>query len=131
MSDLVLDAENGYSIASSTPPAMQIVISPSPLGCGVKGGAERLIIDIARQTTGPFVVVPGHPYVSLLGDDQARAAVCPPGDPGNQPPCHEAVKGGTVQIDRIEDVGGRVEGSFHIDLADGTVSGTFSAARCS
>jgi hypothetical protein len=131
VSDLTLDAEHGYSIADSTPPAMQIVVSPSPLGYGVKGGAERLIIDIARQQKGVFVVVPGHPYVSFLGDDQARAAVCPAGDPGNQPPCHEGVKGGTVQIDRIDDVGGRVEGSFHIDLSDGSVSGTFSAARCS
>jgi hypothetical protein len=42
------------------------------------------------------------------------------------------VRGGSVTITRIDPgAGGIVEGTFHVELADGTVDGTFSAPRCS
>jgi hypothetical protein len=111
---------------------MEIVVAPNDLACAPKGGGDRVVLDISQQKVGPFTVVVGHPYVSFLGADQAHAEVCPAGDPGNQPPCHSLVRGGRVVITRLDAaVGGTVEGTFHIELADGVVDGTFSAVRCS
>jgi len=127
-----LAAEHGYAIAKSTPPALQIILSPGAVECSAQGGGDRIVIDVGRDSAGQFTVVLGHPYASFLSDGQARAEVCPTGDPGQQAPCHTQVRGGTVKIDRLDPgAGGLVEGTFTVDLSDGSVSGTFSAVRCS
>jgi hypothetical protein len=129
---LQLETTTGVAITNATPPATEIIIAPNGVACGVKGGGDRIIIDIARSQVDSFTIVKGHPYVVDLGAQQARASACPTGNAVDQSPCHTVVSGGSVEITRFDaDPGGRVEGTFHVIFADGDVTGTFSALRCS
>lgn len=126
-----LETDHGVSIARSFPPMTEVKVSPGGLECEFVQSGDRLTFDFGAQTTGQYTVVVGYPSMAGLSAAQARAHVCPAKHGDDEAPCHNQVRSGTLSITRYDtSPGGRVEGSYHVVLADGELSGTFSAYRC-
>jgi hypothetical protein len=126
---LPLATENGVSIARSFPPGLEVKVSPGGLSCEAVQGGDRVTIDLGAARPGTYAVVVGYPNKATLSPNGVRVHVCPAKEANL--PCHNQVRGGTVVVRTVEDVSnGRVEGTFEIELADGAVSGSFSAVRC-
>lgn len=128
---LALETASGASIVRSRLPYGELAIATTGLACSGRADAvDHVTIDLGAQTTGRFDVVAKFPSKTKLLASQARAHACP-AKTQDSAPCHDDVTGGWVQVDRWDNaVGGIVEGSFEIDFTDGTLRGSFSAARC-
>ncbi len=129
---LTLSCTAGVAIARSFPPGTEIKIAPGGLACDALKASDRITIDLGDAVVGTYTVVRGYPAKPLLAGFQARAHACAAQLPdGTTPPCHDQVRAGTVTITRYDpDPGGRIEGTFDVTFADGALSGSFSAARC-
>jgi hypothetical protein len=130
---LSLACASGVAVSRSFPPTTEIKIAAGALDCSSMLASDRLTIDLGDQQVGTYTVVAGYPLKPNLARFQARAHACPAQLPdGTNPPCHDQVRGGTVDVTRYDaEPGGRIEGTFDITFSDGHVTGTFSAARCS
>lgn len=123
-----LASDRGVSIARMFPPTTEIKVSPSGVTCESVQGGDRITFDLGAQKTGYYTVVTGFPNKANLSAAQARAHICAAGD---DTPCHDQVRSGTVTVTRFDGgEGGVIEGKYELELADGKVSGTFSAYRC-
>jgi hypothetical protein len=129
---LELATDHGVSIARMFPPTTEVKVSPSGVACEETQAGDRITFDLGDEKPGLYTVVVGYPSKADLSAAQARAHVCPAKpEGGEQPPCHDVVRSGEVTVTRFDsNKGGRVEGSCKLELADGSVSGTFSAYRC-
>jgi hypothetical protein len=129
---LPLACDAGVAVARSFPPTTEIKIAPSGLACDALKASDRLTIDLGDAAVGTYTVVMGFPAKPLLARFQARAHACAAQlADGTTPPCHDQVRAGTVTITRYDpEPGGRIEGTFDVTFADGQLSGTFSATRC-
>lgn len=130
---LSLACEPGVAVARAFPPTTEIKLAAGGLACDALQSSDRLTIDLGDAAVGTYAVVVGFPAKPKLARFQARAHACPAQRPdGTDPPCHDQVRSGTVTVTRYDGApGGRIEGTFDITFADGQVSGSFSAARCS
>ena len=125
-----LASDHGVAIARMYPPQTQIKIAPDGVSCETVLGGDRITFDIGAEKPGIYTVVTGYPSKVNLSGAQARAHICPANDTSEQQ-CHDVVRGGKVEITKFEtNEGGRIEGTYELELADGKVSGTFSAYRC-
>jgi hypothetical protein len=123
-----LASNQGVAIARMFPPTTEIKVSPSGVTCEAVQAGDRITFDLGAEKTGTYTIMVGYPNKALLTAAQARAHVCPA---GGDAPCHSQVRSGTVTVTRFDaQEGGRIEGSYDLVLADGKVSGTFSAYRC-
>ncbi len=128
---LALACKDGVSIARSFPPTTEIKISPGGVTCGTVQGGDRVTIDLGDARVGTYTIVRGYPSKSSLSRDQARAHACPAKVSDVDPPCHDLVLSGDVRVTRYDpEPGGRIEGTFRVSLADGDVTGAFSAVCC-
>ena len=129
---LALSCSAGVAVARSLPPTTQLKIAASGLACDALTASDRLTIDLGDAAVGTYTVVSGYPARPLLARFQARAHACAaPLADGTTPPCHDQLRAGTVTVTRYDpEPGGRVEGTFDLTFADGQLTGTFSAARC-
>lgn len=129
---LTLSCTRGVAVARSFPPTTEIKIAPAGLACDALKASDRLTIDLGDAAVGTYTVVVGFPAKPLLARFQARAHACAAQlADGTTPPCHDQVREGTVTLTRYDaEPGGRIEGTFDVTFADGQVTGTFSAARC-
>jgi hypothetical protein len=125
-----LASDHGVAIARMYPPLTQIKVSPSGVTCETVQAGDRVTFDIGAEKVGVYTVVVGYPNKALLSAAQARAHVCPVND-SSESQCHDQVRSGKVTITRFDGgEGGTIEGSYELELADGKISGTFSAYRC-
>jgi len=129
---LQLASEHGVSIARMFPPTTELKVSPGGVACEETQGGDRITFDLGGEKPGVYTVVVGYPSKAGLSPAQARAHVCAKRPEGaEQPPCHDVVRSGSVTVTKFDPAtGGRIEGSYRLELADGAVSGTFSAYRC-
>jgi hypothetical protein len=129
---LTLACDDGVSIARSFPPSTEIKVAPNGVSCETVRDGDHVTIDLGDSKPGTYTVVKGFPIKADLSSAQARAHICPAKPEGqDQPPCHDVVRSGRVTVTKFDDgKGGRVEGTYELELADGKVSGTFSAYRC-
>lgn len=128
---LTLASDHGVSIARSFPPTMELKIAIDALTCTETQASDRITIDVGGSTPGTYTVVKGFPNKTSLAAFQARAHACPKKVGDVPSACHESVVSGKVVLTRVDpEVGGVVEGTFDLTLADGDVHGTFSATRC-
>ncbi len=127
-----LASDHGVSIARMFPPTTEIKVSPGGIACEATRAGDRITIDLGAQRPGTYTVVDGYPYKEHLSPAQARAHICPKRPEGeDQPPCNNSVRSGQVIVTKFDGaVHGRVEGSYEIAVASGTLKGTFSAYRC-
>ena len=127
---LALDSPTARSIARSEPPFTQLMIAPTELTCSVIDTSDHITIDLGAQTTGTYVVVKGFPTKPGLSGFQARAHACPAAAT-NAAPCHDQILKGQVVVMKYDAApGGKVEGTYELTFADGTITGSFSALRC-
>lgn len=128
---LELATNQGVSITRFSPPTIEIKISPGGVACETVQGGHRITIDTGDDKPGTYTVVRGFPNKALLSAAQARAHVCPATDGQTPPACHESVRSGTVVLTKVEkNFGGHVAGTYEIELADGSLSGSFDALNC-
>lgn len=130
---LSLESPNAVAIARAFPPHLQLKIALAPLNCTVTEATDHLTFDLASADVGTYTVVKGYPAETALGSFQARGHACPAKgvDPDATPACHNMVLSGSVVLTKVDpDPRGMVVGSFELILADGKVTGTFSALRC-
>lgn len=128
---LALETNTGVAVSRSFPPSTEIKIGASGVACESLDAGDRITIDIGAAAPGVYTLVKGYPNKADLSTAQARAHACPANSNDTAVPCHNLVKSGTVTITRFDGgKGGIIEGTFQISFADGDVSGTFSALRC-
>lgn len=126
-----LATDHGVAIARMFPPMTEIKVSPGGVECEFVQAGDRITFDLGDEQPGSYTLVTGYPPMAGLSRAQARAHVCPAKHGEDEAPCHNMVRSGSVQITRFDQgKGGRIEGSYHVVLADGELSGTFSAYRC-
>lgn len=125
-----LQSDHAVAIARMYPPQTQIKVAPDGVTCETVLGGDRITFDVGAEKPGIYTLVAGYPSKANLSAAQARAHVCPANDT-SESQCHDIVRRGKVTITRFDtNEGGRIDGSYEVELADGTVSGTFSAYRC-
>jgi hypothetical protein len=125
-----LSSQNAVAIARMYPPQTQIKIAPSGVSCETVQDGDRITFDVGAAKPGIYTVVVGYPNKAMLSAAQARAHVCP-ANSTSESQCHDQVRSGKIEITRVDDAeGGRIEGTYELELADGKVSGGFSAYRC-
>ncbi len=129
---LHLESDHAVSIARMFPPSTELKVSPSGVACEETQGGDRITFDLGDEKPGLYTVVVGYPSKTGLSPAQARAHACAAKPEGSdQPPCHDLVRSGQVNVTRFDTAkGGLIEGTYTLELADGKVSGTFSAYRC-
>lgn len=126
-----LATDHGVAIARSFPPMTEVKVAPGGVECEFVQAGDRVTFDVGDEKPGRYTLVVGFPPMAGLSRDQARAHVCAAKRDGVEPPCHDMVRSGWIELTRRDpQKGGRVEGSYHVVLADGELSGSFSALLC-
>lgn len=126
---LSLDSSTARAIARVTSPTVEIMLAPTTLDCRTMGTTDHLTIDLGAEATGTYAVMKGYPKKPSLQGFEARVHACPANLQDVQ--CREDVLGGRVDVTRFDGAaGGSVVGTYTLQFANGTLSGTFSALRC-
>ena len=129
---LALESPDAQSIVRMYPPHLQLKIAIASLDCTSTQKSDHLTFDLGSAQPGTYTIVKGYPSETSLSGFQARGHACPATvDPDATPACHNSVLSGSITLTAVGDAArGRVDGSFELVLADGKVTGTFSALRC-
>jgi len=128
---LALESPKALSIARHTPggATLQLKLAVTNLTCTLTEAADHVTVDVAAFALGTYLIPKGYPALTSVTGTTARGHACS-GNASGTATCHDAVLSGTVTITRIGDLETPVEGTFDLQLVDGSLSGSFAAYRC-